>query len=196
MYTNGINLTTCDGTFQFVGTNTSNTKRPTIRLDAPTNSGGGTNKYGSYMFSDDGVMLGSAAWAEAGGPYPTPINFKGPGTVSVENGVWGGTTMLSDYVFDKYYDHTVRPEDAPHAAGFTHVPVEQMTNYVERVHHLPTIEGREQWNEKGMSSVDHLTNQLWVTVEEQSLYIKELNERMNALQQYLVEKRLSELKKK
>ena len=44
MYTNGINLTTCDGTFQFVGTNTSNTKRPTIRLDAPTNSGGGTTR--------------------------------------------------------------------------------------------------------------------------------------------------------
>jgi hypothetical protein len=33
-------------------------------------------------------------------------------------------------------------------------------------------------------------------VEEQSLYIKELNERMDALQQYLVQKRLKELRKK
>ena len=57
------------------------------------------------------------------------------------------------------------------------------------------IAGRDQWNKEGMFSVDQLTNQLWVTVETQSLYIKELNDRMNALQDYLVEKRLRELKK-
>ena len=37
---------------------------------------------------------------------------------------------------------------------------------------------------------------MWVTVEAQSLYIKELNERMEALQKFLVEKRLNELRKK
>jgi hypothetical protein len=36
---------------------------------------------------------------------------------------------------------------------------------------------------------------MWVTVEAQALYIKELNERTEALQKYLVEKRLKQLGK-
>ena len=36
---------------------------------------------------------------------------------------------------------------------------------------------------------------LVVTVEEQALHIKELNERMELLQKYLIEKRLAELKR-
>ena len=40
---------------------------------------------------------------------------------------------------------------------------------------------------------DKLSNQLWVTVEEQALYIKELNERMKLLQEHLIEKKLQEL---
>jgi hypothetical protein len=47
-----------------------------------------------------------------------------------------------------------------------------------------------------MFSADQVTNQMWVTVEAQALYIKELNDRMNALQQYLVEKRLKDLGRK
>ena len=102
--------------------------------------------------------------------------------------------MLSDHVFDKYYDGVTKPEDAKQAAGYEHYQVEGMMNYVEHYRHLPTIDGRDRWSQNGPFSTDHLTNQLWVTVEEQSLYIKELNERMNALQQFLVEKRLKELK--
>jgi hypothetical protein len=48
--------------------------------------------------------------------------------------------------------------------------------------------------ENGLPSMDHLSNQLWVTVEEQALYIKELNERMELLQKFLVQQRLNELK--
>jgi hypothetical protein len=78
---------------------------------------------------------------------------------------------------------------------YAHVPVREMANYVERERHLPTIDGRALWNANGAFSVDHVTNQMWVTVEAQALYIKELNERTEALQKYLVEKRLKQLGK-
>jgi hypothetical protein len=57
------------------------------------------------------------------------------------------------------------------------------------------MDGRERWESNGAFSVDQVTNQMWVTVEAQALYIKELNERAEALRKYLVEKRLKELQK-
>ncbi|HMQ77185.1 MAG TPA: hypothetical protein PKE21_14045, partial [Flavobacteriales bacterium] len=62
-------------------------------------------------------------------------------------------------------------------------------NYVERERHLPTIPGRSDWEMQGPFSLDDLNTRLWVTVEEQALYIKELNERMNLLRQHLVRQR-------
>ena len=109
--------------------------------------------------------------------------------------MWGGTVLLSDHVFDNYYDGKIKPEDAKQAKGYRHYPMKEMASYIEQERHLPTIAGRDEWKKEGLFSVDQLTNQLWVTVETQSLYIKELNDRMNALQDYLVEKRLRELKK-
>jgi hypothetical protein len=97
--------------------------------------------------------------------------------------------MLSDYVFDRYFDGAVRDEDA-HATGYNNTPIDHLVNYVERERHLPTIDGRQTWNDFGAPSMDRLTSQLWVTVEEQALYIKELNERMEALQKFLVQQRL------
>ena len=111
-------------------------------------------------------------------------------------GVWSGNVLLNDHVFDNYYDGRIKPEDQQQAVGYHHYPVKEMVNYVEKERHLPTIGGREAWNDQGGFSADQLTNQLWVTMETQSIYIKELNERMNALQEYLVEKRLKESQKK
>jgi hypothetical protein len=168
-------------------------RRPLIKLDA-TISGIGTNyPNSSYLLAQGGVMIGDAAWA-ASGSAPNYL-FKGPGTISAKSSVWGGSVLLSDHVFDQYYDGRVKPEDAKQAMGYKHYNVKEMANYVEQEHHLPTIAGRETWEQHGQFSVDQLTNQLWVTVETQSLYIQELNTRMEALQKYLVEKRLKELKK-
>ncbi|MCB0794267.1 MAG: hypothetical protein KDB88_05985, partial [Flavobacteriales bacterium] len=72
-------------------------------------------------------------------------------------------------------------------------PIDEMANYVERERHLPTIEGRDTWKQDGTFSLDELSTQLWVTVEEQALYIKELNERMELLRKHLVRQRLNEL---
>jgi len=189
MLTNVSSLLTCDGTFQYIGSQGSFTWRPNVRFTAYSGGITITINNADYLYSTMPTMIGSATWAAGGGP---PFSFKGPGTMSAENSVWGGTTLLSDYVFDKYFDGNTRPEDV-HGAAFAHTPIDEMVNYVERERHLPTIDGREEWQENGMPSVDQLTNQLWVTVEEQALYIKELNERMELLQKYLVDKRLKDL---
>lgn len=193
-WTSATSLTTCDGTFQYQGAQSAAARRPLLKLDAQIGGTFPTYPNSSYLLAQEGVMIGSPAWA-ASGTSPNYL-FKGPGTISAESSVWGGTVLLSDHVFDKYYDGTVKPEDAARAAGYRHYSVEEMADYVEAERHLPTMDGRQKWTSEGEFSLDKLTNQLWVTVEEQSLYIKELNERMDALQQFLVEKRLKELRKK
>jgi hypothetical protein len=196
-WTSSTSLTTCDGTFQYQGSQTAAARRPILKFDAQTS--GVTTSYvnGSYLLaSGEGVMIGDyAAWANSS-LYGScaAYQFKGPGTLSARSSVWGGTVLLSDHVFDNYYDGKIKPEDAKQAVGYRHYPMKEMASYIEKERHLPTIGGRDEWNKEGMFSVDQLTNQLWVTVETQSLYIKELNDRMNALQDYLIEKRLRELK--
>ena len=139
-------------------------------------------------------MIGTAAWATSGA-FPSQV-FKGPGTLSAERGVFGGGLLLSDHVFDSYYAGSVTPADVALGKRYNHMPISEMANYVEQKRHLPTMDGREAWQTNGAFSVDKVTSQMWVTVEAQALYIKELNERMEALQKFLVEKRLNELRKK
>lgn len=199
-WTSATSLTTCDGTFQYQGAQTAAARRPLLKFDGQTS--GVTTSYvdGKYMHTNgDGLMIGDyAAWANSGlygANNCAAYQFKGPGTISARSSVWGGAVLLSDHVFDNYYDGKIKPEDQQQAIGYRHYPLKEMASFMEENRHLPTIAGREEWNKEGLFSVDKLTNQLWVTVETQSLYIKELNDRMNALQSYLVEKRLKELKK-
>ena len=197
-WTTATSLTTCDGTFQYQGAWTIAARRPILKIDAQSSGVFTTYPNSSYILAQKGVMIGNyAAWANSALYAPPNYAFKGPGTISARSSVWGGTVLLSDHVFDMYYDGKTKPEDAKQAAGYRQYNIAEMANYVERERHLPTIDGRDSWRaEGGLFSADKLTNQLWVTVEEQSLYIKELNDRMNALQEYLIEKRLKELKKK
>lgn len=185
---------TCDCTFQYTALVGVTARHPILKINAQVNGIGITFPRGGYLLADKGVMIGDyTSWASTG--TSPNYQFKGPGTLSAFSSVWGGSVLLSDHVFDNYYDGAIRPEDAKQAIGYKHFSVKEMAEFVESEHHLPTIGGRSDWNELGSFSLDQLTNQLWVTVETQSLYIKELNDRMEALQQYLVDKRLRELKK-
>ena len=195
-WTTTTSLTTCDGTFQYLGLHSAAARRPLLKFDAQTSGVAISYLNSSYLLaSGEGVMIGDyPLWANFGSTCAT-YQFKGPGTLAARSSVWGGTVLLSDHVFDNYYDGKIKPEDQKQAIGYRHYPMKEMASYIEHERHLPTIAGRDEWNKEGMFSVDQLTNQLWVTVETQSLYIKELNDRMTALQNYLVEKRLNELKK-
>ncbi len=197
-WTSATSLTTCDGTFQYIGAQTAAARRPILKINAQTTGVVPTYINGNYLLaSGEGVMIGDyPAWANSS-LYSTcaTYRFKGPGTISARSSVWGGAVLLSDHVFDNYYDGRIKQEDQQQAIGYRYYPVKEMANYIKQEHHLPTIAGRDDWKKQSGFSVDQLTNQLWVTVETQSLYIKELNDRMTALQDYLIEKRLKDLKK-
>jgi len=190
-------LITCDGTFTWQGATTGSTgyfKRPILALYAQNLGTGPTVASGNYLVAQQGVMIGTNAWSTSG-VFPNQA-FKGPGTISAQKAVFANGTMLSDHVFDNYFDGQVGPEDAAAGRVYAHMPIDAMANYVEKQRHLPTMDGRSQWESQGAFSLDHVSNQMWVTVEAQALYIKELNERTQALQKYLVEKRLQELEKR
>ncbi|MBK9061075.1 MAG: hypothetical protein IPL81_14830 [Flavobacteriales bacterium] len=202
-WTGGWNLTggtlpeLCDGgteTWNPVGSFNQSNLLPRVAFLCEYTGGGAAYNVGNYMVAQTGVMIGDAVWA-ASGAYPAN-RFRGPGTISAQKSVWSGNSLLSDYVFDLYYDGNAKPEDAKGAGQYVRTPLKDLPNYVERERHLPTVDGRDTWNKTGTFSVDKLGNQLWVTVEDQSLYIQELNARMDALQKFLVVKKLKELEQK
>ncbi|MBX2982739.1 MAG: hypothetical protein KF843_08705 [Flavobacteriales bacterium] len=192
--TESTNTITCDGTVPTYnsGSPVSILNRlPRVAFYTKYTGSGASYRVGSYMYAQEGLMVGDAAWA-ASGTYPNNP-FKGPGTITAKRSVWSGTTLLTDYVFDLYYDGVAKPEDAVGASQYVRTPLKELPNYVERERRLPNVDGRDEWNKSGIFSVDKLGNQLWVTVEDQALYIQELNARMDALKQFLVEKKLKEL---
>ncbi|MBK9194142.1 MAG: hypothetical protein IPO17_03950 [Flavobacteriales bacterium] len=186
----GMSLGTCDGTFQWQGQQGSANRHPQIRFYCKVGSLVQTDSIADYMYTPHGVMVGTAAWASGVAPFA----FQGPGTISAQNQVWGGNLLLSDHVFDSYYTGEVKEEDAQAARGYQHRSIDEMSEFIANNRHLPTIQGRKAWEQQGGFIVDDLNTQLWVTVEEQALHIKELNERMELLQKYLIEKRLAEMR--
>lgn len=198
--TNGTNTVACDGqttTWGGFGPATSN-QLPRVAFLAKYTGGGAAFNVGSYMYANEALMVGDAAWAASGAfaPPPSTLRHRGPGTLSAQKSVWSGGTLLTDYVFDLYYDGVAKPEDAKGAGMYSRVPLRDLPNYVEQNHRLPNVEGRTAWNTQGSFSLDQITNQLWVAVEDQALYIQELNQRMDALRAYLVEKKLREMEGK
>ena len=126
-----------------------------------------TSPYIGYL---DGTVIGS----------PTG-GYKGPGTLNAVK-VYDDNVLLTDYVFDKYLDGKVRPEDQKKHGGFAMLSIPEMRAYVEKERHLPSIKGRKEWNEKGPFSVGELSQQIWETVEINALYLSELDARMSALE--------------
>ncbi len=190
--TNGTNTRTCDGTYGYTGGgNPARTQAlPRVAFLAKYIGGGALYDVGNYITANEGLMVGSATWAT------TPGNFRGPGTLNAQRSVYSDNTLLTDYVFDLYYDGQAKPEDAKGASNYVRVPLKELPNYVERERRLPNVDGREAWQRNGPASLDQLTNQLWIAVEDQALYIQELNQRADALRQYLLDRKLKELEGK
>ena len=53
---------------------------------------------------------------------------------------------------------------------------------VKAQRHLPTIQGRADWQREGSFSLGEMANQLWSTTETQALYLTELNDKLDALE--------------
>ena len=125
-----------------------------------------------------GLMIGPAAWAAA------PGNYKGPGTVHAERAVYDGNVQLSDHVFDLHFDGRPREGEEDKARRYLerHVELDQLRAHLAAHRSLPTMPGRQEWTEHGPASLGELATGLWQTVESQALYIAELEQRLNALE--------------
>ena len=129
-----------------------------------------TLPYISYI---DGVVIGT----------PTG-GYKGPGTLNAQ-AVYDDNVLLTDYVFDHYFDGVIKPQDAQKHGNFRMMSISDMNKFIHSERHLPSIKGRKEWEAHGKFSVGELTQQLWETVEIQSLYITELEQRLANLESKL-----------
>ncbi|MCC7501435.1 MAG: hypothetical protein IT229_02830, partial [Flavobacteriales bacterium] len=82
--------------------------RPVTRFGGNIKTTSYTASTANYIHYAGGLMIADAAWAAT--------NYRGPGTISAQQGVYDGNSLLNDHVFDKYFDGTVREEDAAAAA--------------------------------------------------------------------------------
>lgn len=128
----------------------------------------------SYLHYTGGLLVGQAAWAVQ------PGVFQGPGVIRAQKGVFDGNVQLSDHVFDRYFDGVTRTEEAH--LGRAMVPLDQLEDYLAEKRHLPSMPSRQQWEVHGKQSLGELSTGLWETVEEQAIYITELNSGLKSLE--------------
>jgi len=106
---------------------------------------------------------------------------KGAGTINAV-GVYDDNVLLTDYVFDKYFDGKVKEEDLDRHGNYEMKSLDEMSSFIEKERHLPTLIGRKDWETEGAASLGKIVTQLWETVETQAIYIKELKERIALLE--------------
>ena len=168
-------LTTASGGCIFTILATTSTQRPVIKI------GGST--FGTFLTANNynkfnkGIVIGSPL-------IPAPYEFHGPGTITGE-AIYDDNTLISDYIFDHYFDGKISEKDAKLHADYEMFSLEEMIRFMIDERHLPTIDGREQWMNNGKFSVGALSTQLWTTSETQSLYLIELNSRLNTLEEQI-----------
>lgn len=149
---------------------------PQLRVSGPTPPPiTGTDYYVKFAY---GVVVGSPVLFYG-------ANFNGPGTLTAE-AVYDDNTMISDYVFDQYYDGAIKPADLQAHDNYKRYTIDEMSDFVEQYRHLPTIDGRDTWKEKGAFSLGELLTQLWVTAENQAIYISELDADLSAVEAEIV----------
>ena len=149
--------------------------RPFIRMTGKTYGSISTADY--YFHYYKGIVVGSPT-------ITSPYLHHGPGSVTAE-AIYDDNTQLTDYVFDKYFDGAVSNEDVALHSEYVMRTLDEMSDYMEMYHHLPTIPGRTEWKTSGQFSIGALASDLWETAETQAIYITELNDRMNAVRKQL-----------
>jgi|GEM_PF-4857263 len=151
-----------------IGFVTSNLQR--MIIDSTGNVGIGTTVPSSTLHVIGSMQVGSPTGGD-----------KGAGSINAQ-AVYDDNTLLTDWVFDDYYDGQVREEDLELHGDHHMMTIEEMIAFAQENRHLPTITGRQEWNEQGGLSLGKLASQLWETAEKNALYIGELNSRLKTLE--------------
>lgn len=151
-------------------------RRPVTRFTGTVQVPDVVQRRANYIQYDGGILVGDPTWYAA---EPR----KGPGTVQAQKGIYDGHVLLSDHVFDRYFDGAPRPEDAVAAQGYAYVGLAQLRERLERERHLPNMPSRSQWEARGGASLGTLTTGLWRSVEDQALYITQLEKDLSSLEE-------------
>ncbi|HMN04359.1 MAG TPA: hypothetical protein PKD45_01425 [Flavobacteriales bacterium] len=179
----------------------ASTWRPIVRFEGtvgvvpPVTTPGGTSRYinypGALILEDTtkaaklNTMSSGFPWGQWRIGFPTgytTFNYKGKGTISAQNGVYDNTVRLNDHVFDRAFDGRVAPQDAAEHGNNRLLSIEEMATFTSQNRHLPTMKGREEWNQSQGFSLGDLTNQLWTTAETHALYVADLHDKLNVLE--------------
>lgn len=142
-----------------------------------------------YLLYEGGIMVGDGASAGvtwAAGAY------NGPGFVHAQNGVYDGSLQLSDHVFDQYYDGRYAEEDIEKALTYEWKDLDELKTYLQENRHLPNLPSREEWEAYGSSSLGEISTGIWQAVEQQALYISELEADLHMLELLAYEDGLSD----
>jgi len=150
------------------------TRRPVIFFTG--NANGPVTGIDDYLQFNDPIVIGSPV-------LPAPYEHHGPGSVTAE-AIYDENIIISDYVFDHYFDGFMSATDSKTHAGYRFYTLTEMEAYMRENRHLPTIKGRADWEQKRFSTGE-LATQLWVTMETHALYLKELHERTSVAEQLL-----------
>ncbi len=102
---------------------------------------------------------------------------QGAGTINAV-GVYDDGTLLTDYVFEKYYDGS--PIEERHS-DYKMMSFNETIDFTKNNKHLPTIIGRKEWEEEGRVSLGVLTQQIWETVETHFLFMTEEKQRLDSV---------------
>ena len=159
-------------------------ERPVVRIQGSVKNATPLTLNADVVQYRGGIMIGSTAWAAA--------NYRGPGTVRAEQKVHDGGLIISDHVFDRYFDGEVRPEDVPAAADHTVVGLNDLEDYLAEHRHLPAMPSRSEWNALGKASLGEISTGIWETVETQALYITELERDLRVLEDMAFDGRMTE----
>lgn len=149
-------------------------ERPVTRFTGQAQVPVPTVLQGDYVHYTGGFLVGTAAWAS------TPGTFQGPGVIRAETAVYDKNVQLSDHVFDRYFDGAARQGEGHLGAPL--VPLDELENYLSEKRHLPSMPSRQDWETTGAASLGKLSTGLWETVEQQALYIVELNNDLKELE--------------
>lgn len=106
---------------------------------------------------------------------------KGAGTINAV-AVYDDNTLLTDYVFDYYYDSEVSEEDKNLHSEYHILTLDELQAFIQENRHLPGIPSRADWERQGKPSVGQLLSGVWKNTEELSIYITELNSRLKELE--------------
>lgn len=143
-------------------------------INAPTE---GTNNYalwvdGGLVQIDSSLVVGNAT----GGS-------QGTGTINAE-GVYDDGVLLTDWVFQDYYDQEIPPESHFHDGNLQLYSLEETKNAVKAQASLPWMPGSDQFLD-GPPSLGAMATAIWQGQEQQQIYILELESRIAKLEQLL-----------